>query len=397
MKIHLLRTALIVTVSAALAGCGGVTNGNSYTPTQTPGNTLQSSKVQLAAGTARLPDGTTGLNLVSTFRQSNGLSAALVNTPSVTGPAGFTVPATSLAGNGQGGSGTDAGTNAITALLPSFLPAPATSTTFGAVGGDFASGFGNFNNTTNGNTAFYPGQASGPSPAWGQPFYVTSIPFSGVLPSGTSNVLPQPYIVGPPAVPFFDDGTFPQNFAGYMSGFTAFAATPVSGDYKLSEAVATSNTSQTFTYSATATLSNLTPLPALPAPSFTKDGTGGGTATITIPSDPRIVETLVYVVDIAPGRNNNLYFASAPIKGTGTQTFTLPNNLGVCAVLVPGCNTSHPGASIASGDQYLVYAVSFDYPQFEAEPPGNTSQTPTISGTGGQADISMSPALSGVY
>jgi hypothetical protein len=69
----------------------------------------------------------------------------------------------------------------------------------------------------------------------------------------------------------------------------------------------------------------------------------------------------------------------------------------VCTVLVSGCQTSHPGVSITSGDQYLVYAASFDYKQFEAEPPGNTSQTPTITGSGGQADISLSPAFSGTY
>src|SRR5215469_7537567 len=97
------RIVGILLASALLSGCGGggITNGNSFTPTQTPGNTLQSSKIQLAVGTARLPDGSTGLNVVTTFRKVGGDSAALVNTPSIAGPSGFKVPTTSFGvGNG---------------------------------------------------------------------------------------------------------------------------------------------------------------------------------------------------------------------------------------------------------------------------------------------------------
>src|SRR6202030_2655367 len=192
---------------------------------------------------------------------------------------GFLVPASALAGNGAGGSGTDAGTNSITALPQSYLPGPATSTTFGTVGGDFASGFADFNNNTATSTAYYPGQASGPSPSWGMPFYMATVPYSGTLPSGTTSVGPQPYIVGPPAVAFFDDGTYPQNFAGYMTGFTAFKAAPVAGAYKLTDTVATSNAG-TSTFSAGATLTSIAnPLPSLPAPAFASDNAGGGTVT----------------------------------------------------------------------------------------------------------------------
>ncbi len=387
------RIAAVIVAGAFLSGCGGLTNGRSFTPTQTPGTTLQSSKIQLAVGTARLPDGTTGLNVVSTFRQTNGLSAALVNTPSIAGPSGFTVPATSFGvGNGDGGSGADAGTHSITALPQSYLPLPAQLTTFGRVGGDFASGLADFNNDTNGNGAFYPGQASGPNPAWGEPFYVATIPVTGAVPPGVPGVPPQPYIVGPPAVPFFNDGTEFSSFAGYMTGFTAFDAAPATGQYTLTDVVATTNAGSP-SFTASATLTSITPLPALPAPTFVSDGKGGGTATVAVPSDPRIVETMIYIVDVGA----KLYFTSPPMKGTGTLTFVLPDTLGVCTVLVSGCQTSHPGVSITSGDQYLVYAATFDYPQFEAEPPTNTSQTPTLTGATGQADISLSPAFAGTY
>lgn len=389
------RVVAVLFAGSLLSGCGsgGITNGNSYTPSQTPGNTLQSSKIQLAVGTARLPDGTTGLNVVTTFRQSNGLTAALVNTPSITGPAGFKVPTTSFGnGNGDGGSGTDAGTNAITAMAQTFQPLPATLSTFGVVGGDFASGLGDFNNDTNTDSPFYPGSASGMNPAWGEPFFVNSIPNTGTLPAGVNSVPPQPYIVGPPAVPFFNDGTEFSSFAGYMTGFTAFEAAPAAGQYTISDVVATSNAGSP-SFTASATLNNLSPLPALPAPTFVSDGKGGGTATVVVPSDPRITETMVYIVDVGA----KLYYTSTPMPGTGTMNFTLADGLGVCTVLVPGCQTSHPGVSITSGDQYLVYAASFDYKQFEAEPPGDKSQTPALAGSGGQADISLSPALSGTY
>ncbi len=382
---------------ALLSGCGGggILNGNSYTPTQTPGNTLASSKVQLAVGTARLPDGSTGLNVVTTFRQTNGLSAALVNTPSIAGPSGFTVPSTSFGtGNGDGGSGTDAGTHSITAQAQTFEPLPATNSTFGVVGGDFASGLADLNNDTNSNTAFYPGSASGLNPAWGEPFYVQSVPFTGTLPSGVSSVTPQPYIIGPPAVTFFNNGTEFSSFAGYMTGFAAFEAAPAAGTYTLTDKVATTNAG-TSSFSAAATLNNLTPLPALPAPTFVSDGKGGGTASITVPSDPRIVETMIYIEDAGP--SVKLYYTSAPMSGSGTLTFTLPDGLGVCTVLVSGCQNTHPGNSITTGDQYLVYAATFDYKQFEAEPPGNTTQTPALAGAGGQADLSLSPVLSGTY
>jgi hypothetical protein len=44
------------------------------------------------------------------------------------------------------------------------------------------------------------------------------------------------------------------------------------------------------------------------------------------------------------------------------------------------------------GDEYRFYAASFDYPMFEAGPPGNTQQKPAITGANGQADITTSAA-----
>jgi hypothetical protein len=84
------------------------------------------------------------------------------------------------------------------------------------------------------------------------------------------------------------------------------------------------------------------------------------------------------------------FFTVGPLAGTGTVNYTLPNNLGACT-------TNCPQPSMASGDTILVAAVGYDYPAFEAGPPGNTSQTPAITGANGQADITMSPVVTQTY
>lgn len=381
---------IILAAGALLAGCGGVTNGYSQLPAQTPINLQSTAKLQFAVGTAHLADGAVGLNIVTTFRQRSGLSATLVNTPTFSGPAGFTVPTSSLPADGMGGPGTDAGTSHISASPQQQFQTPspgATGTSFGTTGGVFASGLSPFN-TDQAGDAFYVGNPApnSESPTFLQPFYASAYDSSGTA--------PQPFVIGPPAVAFFNDGTFPGSFAGYQSGFMTFKAAPVAGTYNASVLVAAANVaSQTFT--ASAALASTSPLAALPAPSFAEDGKGGGTATIVVPNDSRIVETLIYVVD----STSNLYFTSSPLTGTGTLAFALPDNLGKCATLVPGCNANpaQAGATMNASDNYLVYAASFDYPQFEAEPPGNVTQTPTITGAGGQADVTLSPALSATY
>jgi len=162
--------------------------------------------------------------IAATFRQPNGRSATLVNTPSIAGPPAFTAPNTgSLGGNGNGGSGSDAGTSFITAQ-PQVFPTPSGQDTFGSTGGVFASGLAPLNNNTNSKNAFYP------------------------------------YIVGPPAVSFFNDGTAPSNFAGYMSGFTPFETARVAGTYRLTIAVATFKAGSP-TFTASTTLTNVRPLP----------------------------------------------------------------------------------------------------------------------------------------
>jgi hypothetical protein len=403
-----LGVAGVVALAAAVSGCSSLTQGRSVTPTPTQAN-ISTSSLQLAVGTARFADGTVGLNVVSTFRQASGLSATLVNTPTITGPAGFVVPKLALAadtgggnsGNvpqGSGGSGTDGGTNHISGTPQQQFasPAPATApaagsvgTTLGQNGGIFASGITPFN-AQQSTEALFPGTHNVVNfqDGFPQPFYLAAT---------TATTYPLSILNGPPAVPFFNDGTYGSGFAGYLPGFMTFAATPVAGTYTLNVLVPAANAnSQTFT--ATGSLASTAPLPQLPAPAFVAEtAAGGATWTVSVPSDSRIVETLLYVVDV-PASGSPLFFTVGPKTGTGTLTFALPGNLGVCTVEASGCNTGPNAApSISAGDTYIAYAASFDYKQFEAEPPTNVAQSPKLTGSAGQSDVSLSPTSTGTY
>ena len=334
-----------------------------------------STKTLTSAGPPAVFTNVTGLNVVTTFRQPNGLSATLVNTPTITGPTGLVVPAC-------GTNCVDAGTNHMSGTPQNVNPGVTNPVTvFGQAGGVFSYGLAPENEGATGAAVYT---------RYTNPFFATSA-------SAFANLN---YGGGPPAYPFFKDGTFPAAFSGYSQGFVEFNLTPVAGSYTLSDVVATSNAGTT-TFTATSTLSNLTVLPNLPAPTFVEDGAGGGTGIVTIPIDARIVETMIYFQNITQGT----FFAIGPIRGTGAQAYTLPDFLGPCGGAAgTGCQNNAatrsptirtPAFTGSTGDQYRWYAATYDYPMFEASPPGNTQQSPTINGgaaTSNQADISTSPS-----
>lgn len=361
-----IATTLLVGAALTLQACSSLTNGTSILPSQSQVPLANLGKATFAVGTARLQDGSTGLNVVAYLRQANGKTAFLVDTPSISGPTGFTVPSNSQAG-------VDAGTSTISASAQGST----TVTTFGVFGGLFGGGFGPFNATQTSNN-FYPGQVApgGPSPTFPTPMYGT----------GLGAAAPVSLVIGPPAkgITPFTNVNYPSGFAGYLPGFLAFQAAPVAGTYNLSVAVNAANAAPT-TVTASATLASVTPMGAVPAPTFTKDGAGGGTVNVTVPAGA--TETLVFVYDVT----QKVYYTVGPIAGTGAQSGSLPDNLGPCAN--PNCGA----ATLATGDNYSLTAVSFDYPDFEATQPGNTSQTPTVLGSAGQADLSISPATTGTY
>ena len=201
---------------------------------------------------------------------------------------------------------------------------------------------------------------------------------------------PMEYITGPPAVPFFNDGTFPTSFAGYAPGFIPVEIAPVAGTYTLSVHVAAQN-APPFTYAQNATLASTAALPALPAPTFAGDGAGGGSGTVTVPGG--VTETMVYIVDASAGP---LFYAVGPLAGSGALPFGLArSSRPVHRVGIQ--NTANAGNSLNTGDTYFISAVGFDYPAFQAGPPANRQQTPVIVGANGQADITMSPVVQATY
>ncbi|HKW45617.1 MAG TPA: hypothetical protein VJN22_08160 [Candidatus Eremiobacteraceae bacterium] len=350
----------VILAGVLLVGCS--TNGAAINPSVSQGN-LNNDKLQMSVGTANIAfDGAVGLNVVTTFRQPNGLSAVLLDAPTIAGPGGFVVTANAPS--------LDAGTNHISGSVQVSTSQTPPPNTFGFAGGAFKYGFAPYNSDNAGDP--YP---NGPA-LYAEPFYsANAVPIAG----------------GPPAYPFFNDGTFVAGFPGYSQGFSAFETPVVTGQYSLSVIVPIAN-GPTRTFSTAATLSSVAPLPALGTPVFTSDTTGGGTATVAVPADPRILETLIYIADTSSG----LIFTIGPLTGTGSLGGTLPDNLGAC--IGQGCqNGPNAAQSLASGDGYIVYAIAYDYPAFEASPPGSTSQVPVIAGAGGQADISISPVLSATY
>lgn len=383
--------------AAQLAGCGTTGAGQIPSTTQVP---LSQNTLQFAVGTARIGQdgGTVGLNFVVTLRQPSGLTGVLADMPTITGPSGFTVPGGTpgaYSGIVTGiGPNVDAGTNHISGSPQ--VPrsnAGLVNSTLGTFTGAFSYGFGPFNcdqNCTN-VSAYYPGNpnASGGNgfsnsiysgsslvalkskfdPTQPLPFFAASPPFD--------------YLLGPPAVPFFTNGTFPTGFAGYLPGFTTFEVAPVSGQYSLSVNVAAQNAPPA-TYSANATLASTTALGSISV-SFTGAG-GGGSGQVSVPAG--VTETEVFIVD----GERDLYYTVGPLTGTGVINYSLPATLGPCSGA--NCQTgSGATPSLKSGDTVFVAAVGYDYPAFEAGPPGNTQVKPVITGPNGQADLTASPIV----
>jgi hypothetical protein len=345
-------------ILAAMGGLGmlpACTSGQSaVVPPSTSVNVTAISKLQFAVGTANIA-GTPGLNTVVTFRQTDGLSGTLLNTPRIVGPHGFVVPA-----DPNNPTNTDVGANVINGSPQVASGAASTSTTFGLSGGAFAYGFAPLNSDVTGTPNFG---------AFALPFYAAAS-------------AQQSYILGPgnAFVPNFRDGTIP-GFPGYASGFTDFASAPVAGTYTLTVTVPTSG-QVIAPFTAAATLKSTALLGAFATPIFASDTTGGGAVTVTVPAGCR--EALIYVVDTTAGLSYT-FETTAP----GTQTITIPDDIGPILSGVAG-------PTLAAGDAVSVFAAGFDYPAIEASPIGkNPPQTPKITGANGQADITTSAAASG--
>ncbi len=393
----LYRTFGLALAVALLVACA--TNGVAKIPNTTQAN-LAANKVQFTVGTARIgQDGVVGVNFVATLRQPNGLTGVLASSPKITGPAGFVVPAGATGAYATAGADLDAGTNHVSSSPQVPLNnSGLVNTTFGTFTGVYAYGLGPFNSdqsTVNG--GYYPGQPQLYVREWillvelqwhvdgrSRDPWRRCDPAAAVLFGGSDGVYH-----GSARRAVLQRWNIPSELAGYSPGFTPVEIPPVAGSYTMSVLVAAQNAAP-FTYTQTATLTSTTPLGVVAAPTFVGDGAGGGSGTVVVPAG--VTETMVYIVDA----NAGLFYTIGPISGIGAQPYALPDHLGRC--VGGGCqNGAGASPSIATGDTYFVSAVGYDYPAFQAGPPGNRQQTPAITGASGQADITMSPVVQGTY
>jgi hypothetical protein len=359
----------------ALGAAGGIailsacTGGQSaIEPPFTAVNPQTQSSLQFRVGTANF-QGTTYLNTVVTFRQPNGLSATLFNTPTITGPPGFVNTASAAV------AGVDSTTNQISATPPTQPGTVATVTSFNQTGGAFSYGFAPANSTTAG-TANYTHTSTSSTQvpsvsvtgSYTQPFY---------LAAGAK----LPFMLGPPAVPDFHNPAlgFPAGFAGYDSGFVVFGVTPVAGTYAFNLTVPSNTIGQnSAVFNTTAALTTIVPLAAMPAPVL---GGGGGTAiTVTVgPAPAGATSRVIYIAD-----------RQVPVNPPVTNPVACPAG-GPCFFAInagTAAGVFNLGTGFATGDRFYAWQVAADWDIVGGAPPGNTSPTPTLPA---QTDISVSP------
>ncbi len=407
MNLKLIRFTLsIAAAGVLLGGCGGGGNGSSGIPPITSVNPLQTGKLEFAVGTANVFGTASGLNVVATYRQSNGLSNVLVDTPTITGP--FTVPGTPgtpglsfdpLSTLPGGPSSSEIGAPGTIEGTPQGFSNTALST-FGQSGGVFVNGLSPGNSNNGGVADSY-------------------VPYTEPLYNASTTTTFVPW-GGPPA---FDpdkngmglrDGqnNLGAGVLGIPEGFTTFQGVIASaGSYKLSLVVPTGfsgSTATTGTVSATATIASTTKLPTLTATALTLDGSGGG--TITLPAGDfagGITEVYVEITDTGNGAASNCQGVLGAVGGAGpvyytivakaAGTYTLPdkdgpntNTSGGTTGLSPSESICTAAANAGAGDSYSVQLIGTDYDMYGATYPISKSQAPTLAGANGQADITIS-------
>ena len=395
-----------------LAACTGGQSG--IEPPATTVNVQNTTVLQFRVGTARYgATATPLLNTLVTYRQANGLSGTLYNSPTITLPAGPLVPA-------AGSAGTDAGTNHISSTPPTQPGTTALVTTFGQSGGVFAYGFANANSTTSGaaNYAQFVGGAAanngifaddantqiiGPTPVVAPPAGAngkgnTAINIYGgeqgayanayMQPFYAATVTKIPFLLGPPAVPDFHNGTFPNGFLGYDSGFTMFTLTgaPVAGSYSLTVNVPSATLGiNAATFTQAATLTNTVALPVVTPPTIVDPGTGGASFVVA-PAPAGVTNQVLYVIDVSSNSGVPTHYSfNVPAAG---GTFVLSPTSG------PQNSAGAGTKPFSAGDSVYAYVVGADYDVLGLAPPINTQQAPTLPA---QADVSVSQIREIVY
>lgn len=349
-----------LSAAAGIAILSACTSGQSgIEPPHTGANIAATTALQFRVGTALYSNGQTYLNTVVTFRQANGLSATLYNTPTITAPNGFVVPSVASAG-------TDAGTNHISGTPPTQPGTAAVPTTFNQSGGAFAYGFAPANSTTSGAANYPKGNFSN---VYTQPIYLSSSVKRG-------------FELGPPAVPDFHNGTFPAGFLGYDSGFMMFGAAPVAGTYGLQVVVPSGTIGQnSAVLNASGTLTSIVPLPVEAPPVITSTNDGGATFTVA-PAPAGVTHQVLYITN---GTGPTVYSFDA---GAAGGVFTLGPTSG------PKDAGGNPSAPFSTGDSINAVVVGADYDIVGNAPPINTQETPALPA---QTDITVSTAAKLTY
>jgi hypothetical protein len=380
---------------AGLSACG---NGGASEPPQTSNDPAATSKVQFAVGVATMSYGGSGAevaygpNEVETLRQSDGLSGTLYNVPMIIGPSNFDVLYSTETGEEVLYAGNDTGTNHITwgTLNQSEWIGPSRQQKTPSTGA-FGYGICPCNSDA--------GPINGTSPL----YLAYTLPIYG-------NDL-ELWYGGPPAFPQEGPSVVALGWQGYSLGFTDFAVAPAIGTYHLYAAVPPSyDTPQNPTPSpnpngtptpppgilvAGTQLTSLKALPAFGTPTFTPDRKGGGRLGVKVPAGAH--EAMVVVDAVRGGKgicaSSHIYdsYYTVVTHRVGAQQLVLADDLG------PLTQSGKKTPTICPKESYVVYAAAVDYPAYEASYPENLSQLPLIKGPSGQADVSTSDKLFGLY
>lgn len=438
-RVHRLTAAM--SAAFVLAAC--TNGGTSFNPPVYVANVAATSKLQLAVGTATIatsadplnPAPFYGINFVTTFRGVDGQNATTSNTPTLTGPPGFSFGP--LLGNTNSVSGRTVPQmqTELTAILAGTMVPVEDYQNLGPLVGVFGYGFAQDNLVSNqlisqivtkGNFAQNACLGIGVVPSTptndihstelklpvlqGDNTSNVTCPNSSNALNITSSALPMAYYGGPPSWPstigygspdFFSKNNAP--FAnGYPAGFTDFALAPVAGTYTLDVAYPTAADFSSLGHvSTTAKLQSTAALLPIAQPTFTRAGDGSGIVFVNVPSG--VSETIVFatasVCDPAQALLHQFVSYAVVEHGTGLVAFPFASNLGPPDASGKPTHTfcvlgDFPPSATAPGNpigQVTIAAVGFDYPAFEASYPLNVSQTPTLANAAnGQADVTTS-------
>lgn len=219
-------------------------------------------------------------------------------------------------------------------------------------------------------------------------------------------------------------------FLGVGEGITLFDGVKLRrGAYTLSVAVSTIGNNGAVNTSSVTKIAQLDPdlvLPTVHAPLFLPDGNGGGTLRESLPHG--VTEAYLQIVDFGPGGGPNDGAAAAPAncqKARGTSfapvyytiqlarsaltTYRLPDTNGPNLATTGGKSNLKPSPSICTAaqnaavvgkgtraDDIVVQLIGFNYPIYAAAHgliEATTPENPPITGSSGQADITLSEAM----